>query len=111
VERSIFMKFRSLFLALAPDAEMEKHRKKIETGKYILYINLAQDQQEALDLAKNYVKDKGIHSMILCPGFDHEDVAEISDTVGKEVGVTVARGDGPSDQISTEAMEDAGWFD
>lgn len=105
------MKFKSLFLALAPDANMEEHKRKIETEKYILYINLAQNQQEALGLSKKYAREKGIHSMILCPGFDHEDVAEISEAVGSDVGITVARGDGPSGQIAKEAMEEAGWLD
>lgn len=105
------MKFRSLFLAIAPDADMEKHQSKIETEKYVLYVNLAQNQQEALDVAKKYARDKGIHSMILCPGFDHEDVAQISDAVGNDVGVTVARGDSPSSRTAKEAMEEADWFD
>ena len=105
------MKFRSLFLALAPDVDMEKHKSKIETEMYVLYINLAKNQNEAIDLAKRYATDEEIHSIILCPGFDHEEVAEISDAVGKNVGVTVARGDGPSNRISKEAMKEAGWFD
>jgi len=30
--------------------------------------------------------------------------------VGPNVGITVARGDGPSSKISMEAMKKAGWF-
>lgn len=105
------MKFGSLFLALAPDVDMEEHKNKIETEMYILYINLAKNQEEALELAKRYAKDKEIHSIILCPGFDHENVAEISEAVGNNIGVTVARGDSPSSRIAKKAMEKAGWFD
>jgi len=62
-----------------------------------------------LNWQKQYAIDKEIHSMILCPRFDHEEVAEISDAVGNNVGVTVAS-EGPSSRIAKEAMEEAGWF-
>lgn len=70
-------------MTLASDVEMEKHQNKIETEMYILYINLAQNHEEVLDLAKRYARDKKIHSMILCPRFDHEEIAEISEAVGE----------------------------
>jgi len=38
------------------------------------------------------------------------DVAEISEAVGENVGVFVARGDGPSNKISREVMRGEGWF-
>ncbi|MCD6083532.1 hypothetical protein J7J59_05435 [Candidatus Aerophobetes bacterium] len=38
------------------------------------------------------------------------DVAEISEAVGENVGVFVARGDGPSNKISREVMTGEGWF-
>ena len=56
------------------------------------------------------MKEEGIEAIILCPGFTHKDIAEIQDVVGPNVGITVARGDGPSSKISMEAMKRAGWF-
>lgn len=105
------MKFKSLFMAHAPDADMEKNKAKVETDSYVLYVNLAKNQKEAIDIAEKYAREKDIDSMILCPGFDHEDVAEISKLVGDDVGVTVARGDGQSSQVAQEAMKEADWFD
>ncbi|MFP4142263.1 MAG: DUF6506 family protein [Thermoplasmata archaeon] len=104
------MKFKSLFIAECPDADMEKHREKMETDMYVLYVNLVRDQEEALEVAESYASEKEIDSMILCPGFTHEDVAEISESLD-DVGVTVARGDGPSGEIAQNAMKRAGWFE
>ncbi len=106
----LYMKFRSLFIAHVPDADPGVHHTKLGTDKYILYVNFVTDQKEALKCAELHAKDKGIHSIILCPGFTHLDVAEISAAV-KGVGVTVARGDGPSGRIAKKAMEEANWFE
>jgi|GEM_PF-5327143 len=40
----------------------------------------------------------------------YRDIAEISEAVGENVGVFVARGDGPSNRISREVMRREGWF-
>jgi len=56
------------------------------------------------------VREEGIHSILLCPGFTHQNVAEISKAVGENVGVSVARGDGPSSKITKEVMKREGWF-
>jgi len=47
---------------------------------------------------------------MLCPGFTHESVAELAEVLGGEVGVFVARGDGPSTRASMEVMAREGWF-
>ncbi|MFO7791498.1 MAG: DUF6506 family protein [Candidatus Saliniplasma sp.] len=104
------MKFRSLFIAHTPGADKEEHHVKLETDKYLLRVNLVKNQDEALEVAKDMAKNEGIQSIILCPGFTHQNVAEISQALDG-VGVTVARGDGPSSRIAKEAMEKAGWFD
>ena len=41
---------------------------------------------------------------MLCPGFTHRDIAEIAEVVGENVGVNVARGDGPSTRIAMEII-------
>jgi hypothetical protein len=48
--------------------------------------------------------------VILCPGNTHRDVAEISEALGKDVSVSVARGDSPSMRAAHAVMEREGWF-
>ncbi|MFO7991552.1 MAG: DUF6506 family protein [Thermoplasmata archaeon] len=103
------MKFISMLIALTPDAEKEKHHAKIDTGMYELHIHLVKNQEEALEVAKDKAENEGVQSIMLCPGFTHENVAEIFDALD-DVAVTVARGDGPSGRIAKDAMEKAGWF-
>jgi len=104
------MAFKSAFVAHAPDGDSEKHRCVIETSKYKLFVVVVQNQREAVQVCQNLVKQEGIHSILLCPGFTHENIAEIAEAVGEDVGVFVARGDGPSNRITKEVMEREGWF-
>jgi len=104
------MAFRVVFLAHAPDADAERHRCVIDTGKYKLFVVVVKNQREAVEVCRKLVRDEGIHAVLLCPGFTHRDVAEIAKTVGENVGVFVARGDGPSHRISMEIMKKEGWF-
>jgi len=104
------MAFKALFLAHAPDAESEKHRCVIETSMYRLFVVIVKDQQQAIEVCKKMVKEQGIHSILLCPGFTHSDVAEIQEAVGENVGVFVARGDGPGSRVTKEVMKKEGWF-
>ena len=105
------MVFRVLFLAHAPDGEAEKYRCVVETPKYYkLFVVVARDQRQAVEVCKRMVREEGVQSILLCPGFTHKDVAEISEAVGENVGVFVARGDGPSNKISMEIMKSEGWL-
>ena len=104
------MAFRALFLAHAPDADKEKHRSIIDTGKYRLFTVAVRNQAEALEVCKEFVEKEAIDSVLLCPGFTHTDVAGIAEAVGGSVGVCVARCDGPSNKVSLAAMERAGYF-
>jgi hypothetical protein len=104
------MAFKVGFLAHAPDAEPEKHRCVIETSKYKLFVVVVKDQDQAVEACKKLVKAEGIHSILLCPGFTHRDVAELTEAVGKNVAVAVARGDGPSNSVSAEVRKREGWF-
>jgi len=104
------MAFKVVFLAHAPDADAERHRCVIDTGKYKLFVVVVKNQREAVEVCRKLVRDEGIHSVLLCPGFTHRDVAEIAETVGENVGVFVARGDGPSNRASIEIMKKEGWF-
>jgi hypothetical protein len=104
------MSFKALFVAHAPDADPEKHRCVIDTGKYKLFTVVVNDQAEAVEVCRKLAKEEGIHSILLCPGFTHKNIAEISEAVGENVGVCVARGDGPSSRIAMEVMKREGWF-
>ena len=104
------MAFKAIFLAHAPDAEPDKHTCMIETGKYKLFVKLVKSQSEALETCRYFVKEEGVHSILLCPGFTHGDIAEIAEAAGTNVGVYVARGDPPSIRNSTEVMAREGWF-
>jgi len=105
------MAFKVLFLAHAPDAEAKKHRCVIETSRYYkLFVIVVKDQEQAIEVCKKVVKEEGIHSILLCPGFTHRDIAAISKAVGENVGIFVARGDGPSNRISMEMMRKEGLF-
>ncbi len=104
------MAFKVVFLAHTPDAEPEKHRCVVETSKYKLFVVLIKDQEQAVEECKKFVKEEGIHSILLCPGFTHMDIAEITGAVGGNVAVAVARGDGPSGRVVREVMKREGWF-
>ncbi|RKY83470.1 hypothetical protein DRQ09_10015 [candidate division KSB1 bacterium] len=105
------MAFKTLFLAHAPDADPEKHKCIIETSKYKLFVVLVRDQESAIKVSKKLVEDERVNSILLCPGFKHKDIAEIAEAVGENVGVSVARGDGPSSRTVMEVMKKEGWFD
>jgi len=104
------MIFKSLFIAHAPDADMEKHRCVIETSLYKLFVIVVRNQQQAVSAAKKFLEEEEIHSILLCPGFTNADVAKIQEAVKGRAGVCVARGDGPSSRITQAVMEKVGWF-
>ena len=104
------MAFKVVFIAHAPDAEPEKHQCVVESSKYKLFVRVVKNQEQTVEVCKRLVKEEGIHSILLCPGFTHQNVAEISEAVGKNVGVSVARGDGPSGKVAKEVMRREGWF-
>jgi DNA-binding LacI/PurR family transcriptional regulator len=104
------MAFKTLFLAHAPDADKEKHRCFVDTGKYQLDVIIVKNQAEALEVSTRLFREKKIDSILLCPGFRHKDIAEIVAATENKVAVCVARGDHPSSQISHEALKRAGFF-
>lgn len=104
------MAFNEVFLAHVPDADPEKHRWVLETSRYKLFVVMVKNQAQAIEVCKQLVPEQGIQSILLCPGFTHKDVADIAEMVGENAGVFVARGDDPSNEITTKAMEKQGWF-
>jgi len=104
------MAFKTLLLAHAPDADKDRHRCFIDTGKYQLDVVIVKNQAEALEVSERLFREKKIESILLCPGFTHKDTAEIVAATENKVAVCVARGDGPSNRISMEALKRAGFF-
>jgi hypothetical protein len=104
------MAFKTLFLAHAPDADKEKHHCFIDTGKYQLDVVIVKNLAEALEVCSRLFREKKIESILLCPGFAHQDIAEIVRATDNKVAVCVARGDGPGNRISMEALRRAGFF-
>jgi hypothetical protein len=99
--------FNVLFMAHSPDADKEKHRSAIDTGKFRLFTVVVRNQEEALEVAREMAAEEDLDSILLCPGFTHADVAELFEILDGRVGVAVARGDGPSNRISAEARREA----
>lgn len=99
------MAFKALFLSHAPDADYEKHRNVIDTGKYKLFTVVVENQMEAIKVAKNIYNNEKIDAIILCPGFTHNDVSEIFKALEGKVSINVSRGDGPSNKISQPVIQ------
>jgi hypothetical protein len=104
------MAFKTLFMAHAPDANKDQHHCFIDTGKYQLDVVIVKNQAEALEVSARMFREKKIESILLCPGFSHQDIAEIVRATENKVSVCVSRGDGPSGRISQEALKRAGFF-
>lgn len=104
------MAFKTLFLAHAPDVDKERHRAFIDTGKCQLDVVIVRNQAEAIEVSARLFREKNIESILLCPGFTHQDIAELVRATDNKVSVCVARGDGPSNRISQEALKRAGFF-
>ena len=103
------MAFKTLFLAHAPDANKGQHRSLIDTGLYQLFSVVVKNQVEAIEVCKDFIQNKKIDSILLCPGFTHVDVAEIFKIAEGKVAVSVARGDGPSSMVSLKARRREGF--
>jgi hypothetical protein len=85
------MAFKAAFVAHAPDANPEENKALIETEKYKLFVYVVSNQGEAIEVCKGLVEREGIQSILLCPGFSHQDIAQICEAVGPDVGIGVAR--------------------
>ncbi len=103
-------RFKTAFMAMTPDANPVLHRANVETSIYRLTTVLVRNEAEAVKVCRGLVKDDGVQSIILCPGFTNRGVALVTDAVGDGVSINVARGDGPSNAIAHERMKEAGFF-
>ncbi len=99
------MAFKTLFIAKAPDANLRLHNSLIDTGKSRVHSYIVRSQEEALQVCRELHETEKIDSVILCPGFSHQDTADIFNSLNGEVAVTVARGDGPNNQITGPVLK------
>ena len=104
------MAFKVLSMMHAPDADKEKHRSVIVTGKLNLFIVVVKNQRDALETVKEFVEKEKIDAITLCSGFTSFEVAEIAQTVGPNIGVSVARHDGPSYRAIVAALKREGFM-
>ena len=77
---------------------------------YHLFTVVVKNQEEAVEVSSDFIQREHIDSILLCPGFEQSEVAEIARTAGSNVAVVVARGDGPSNKVSQEALQREGYF-
>jgi len=101
------MAFKVVFHA--PDADPEKNRCVVETSKCKLFVVEVKSQDQAVEVCKDLAKKEKVDSIILCPGFTHKEVAQLSEVARGNVGVFVARGDGPSNRASSKARQRGGY--
>lgn len=75
------------------------------SAKVLFKRQVALAGADAISVAKEMYNQEKIDSIILCPGFTHTDVAGIFQALQGKVGITVARGDGPSNKISQAVIQ------
>lgn len=99
------MSLNEAYLILVPNVDSKLDRSIIKKDNYKCITVLINDEDEALDVAKELLKSEDIHAFILCPGFSNSSVGTISSALGENISVNVARGDGKSTKIVDEIIE------
>jgi len=105
------MTFKAAFVAMAPEADPERHRATIKTPKLELITVVADSGNfdQVVDVCRNLVQNEGVQSLTLCPGFSHQAVVEVANAVGDGVPINVARGDVPSATLTRNILKKEGW--
>ncbi len=111
IKRRQVMAVKAAFVAMAPEADAERHRTTIKTPKLELISVVADlgNFDQVVDVCRKLVQNEGVQVLILCPGFSHQEVAEVANAVGDGVPINVARGDTPSVNLSRRIFKEAGW--
>jgi hypothetical protein len=107
------MKFKEAYVILVPGVNSRpfmtvdpaKDRSVLDTSKYTCYTVLVQNQVQALEECQKLVQKERVNSITFCSGFFDKDVARISDIVGENVGICVARGDSNNSKIVSKLIE------
>lgn len=99
------MSLNEVYLILVPDVDPKLDRSIIKKDNYKCITVLVNNEDEALNVAKELVESEDIHAFILCPGFSNSAVGIISSALGENISVNVARGDGRSSKIVDKIIE------
>ena len=99
------MSLNEVYLILVPNVDHKVDRSTIKKDNYKCITVLVNDEEEALEVAKELVETEDIHAFILCSGFSNSAVGEISSVLGADISVNVARGDGKSTKIVDKVIE------
>jgi len=101
------MIFRTAYVAVAPDGDAVRHRAVIRTKQFELHVAVvAQGQiRQAVDVCHELIRDSGVVAIALCPGFNHEEVGQISKELGGQVALDVARGDMRNTQVVLDLLQ------
>ena len=99
------MSLNEAYLILVPNVDPKIDRSVIIKDNYKCLTILVNNEDEALDVAKELIVSEDIHAFILCPGFSNSAVGIISSSLGKDISVNVARGDGNSSKVVDKIIE------
>ena len=107
------MAFKEAVIVMALGGDPEKHRVSIKTPRVeVTTVLIEMDNfDQGAEVCKDLVKNQGVQSILLCPGFTHKAIAQIVDAVGPGVALNVARGDVPSTLMVGEILAKEGWFE
>lgn len=99
------MSLNEAYLILVPNVDPKIDRSSIVKDNYKCLTVLVNTEEEAICEAQDLVKTESIHAFILCPGFSNSAIGKMSDTLGENISINVARGDGRSSKIVNEIIE------
>jgi hypothetical protein len=104
--------FKAANIIMAPSADPKRHRATIKGDQfeYTTVVVPLFNFDQAAQVCKELVKEKGVQSINLCPGFSHEGVAKIRSALGEGVPVNVSRGDVPSTMMTGQILAKEGWL-
>jgi hypothetical protein len=104
------MAFKTAIMVMAPDGDPNVHRASIKTSKleYTLVVVQAGNIDQAVDVCQALVKNDGIQSFFLCPGFTYGAVARVKKAVGAKISVNVVKGDMQDTVISARLLAQEG---
>lgn len=102
----LHVRFNTLYVSRWADGDPSDTR-VIETESYTLHSMVAGDSCNRERTIADYCREKGIHSVVLCPGFTHAMVARIAEAVGAGVSVAASRSDGPGSAVTGPVMKEA----
>lgn len=99
------MSLNEAYLILVPNVDPKVDRSSIIKDNYKCITLLVNNEDEAIEEAKELLDSENIHAFILCPGFSNSAIGKMSDALGENVSVNVARGDGRSTKLVNEIIE------